>query len=58
MDVDDIYHYTGTNAALVNVVNAWNNADKLEEFVTDLNKLGVEELNGVLYYIATRYMHL
>ena len=57
-DVDDIYHYTGTNAALVNVCNAWNNADNLEGFVTDLNKLGAEELNGVLYYIANRYMHL
>lgn len=56
-DVNGIFPYSGTNSGVMNVYNAFENTDT-GDFVGDLEYLGKGELDGVLYYIADRYMHL
>ena len=56
-DVDKIFPYSGTNLGVMNVYNAWENTDTAD-FVKDLERLGSNGLDGVLYYVAFRYMQL
>lgn len=56
-DVNNIFPYSGTNAGIMNVYKAFENTDAAG-FVQDLERLGKSGLDGVLYYIANRCMHL
>lgn len=56
-DVNNIFPYSGTNSGIMNVYRAFENTDT-GDFVGDLEYLGKGELDGILYYIADRYMHL
>ena len=56
-DVDNIFPYSGTNSGVIDVYNAWENTDTAD-FVKDLERLGSNGLDGVLYYVALRYMQL
>ncbi len=56
-DVNNIFPYSGTNAGIMNVYKAFENTDTAG-FVQDLERLGKSGLDGVLYYIANRCMHL
>ena len=54
--VDGIFPYSGTSAAILNVYNAFEHTETAE-FSGGLERLGINELNAVLYYIADQYMH-
>lgn len=54
--VDGIFPYSGTSAAILNVYNAFEHTETAE-FSGGLERLGINELNAVLYYIANQYMH-
>jgi len=56
-DVNSIFPYSGTNSGVMNVYNAWEHTDTAE-FVRDLERLGRDKLDGVLYYVAFRYSQL
>ena len=56
-DVDNIFPYGGTNAGVMNVYNALKNTDTAD-FCGDLEKLGRNALDGVLYQVASRYRRL
>ena len=56
-DVVSIFPYSGTNSGVMNVYNAFENTDTAD-FVQDLERLGTSGLDGVLYFVANRYMDL